>query len=142
MPSAQEYQRTYNAEHKESISHNRQARRDRLKDVRYYEAFWKAQERFSAISERDWGWLEGIIDGEGCLFLHRNAPHLSVGNTTRDIVEKVARLLGEPTIYTEKRKGNAKDLHRITISGGRKARNFALLKVLLTKLSLIGKEKQ
>lgn len=42
------------------------------------------------MNERDLGWLEGIIDGEGTITLHRqeNAwfPMLIVPNTNRELV--------------------------------------------------------
>lgn len=59
-------------------------------------------------SDRSIGWLEGIIDGEGCLMLNRRKyigskefnylAVLTVGSTTKCILERVQAIIGEGSI--------------------------------------------
>lgn len=50
------------------------------------------------IPRDDLLWLAGIVEGEGAIDLHRGLyPRIRVGMTDRDVVDRVARLLGVRT---------------------------------------------
>ena len=67
-----------------------------------------------ACSERDLGWLEGIIDGEGCLGLYsspvsgKNGPRrrwlplLTITNTNRAIIDRAKGIVGAGSVYRRK----------------------------------------
>ena len=101
------------------------------------------------ISERDLGWLEGFIDGEGTLGLYkaRNpkikrgfgwAPLLKVGNTHLGSLQRVSNLLGGGNIRKtndDTRNPNWKPSHSYDASSG-------ILRRILPRLRLTIKEKQ
>jgi len=101
------------------------------------------------ISERDLGWLEGFIDGEGTLGFYkaRNtqtkrgfgwAPLLKIGNTHLGSLQRVADLLGGGNIVRtndETRNPNWKRSYSYDASSG-------ILRRILPRIRLTIKEKQ
>lgn len=99
------------------------------------------------MDERNIGWLEGIIDGEGCLGLYkvkcaryrngyRWVPLLTISNTNMNILEEAKRIAGVGNIsmnheQTDKRKAR----WILQMSHGQ-------LRILLPRIRLRGKEKQ
>ena len=52
-------------------------------------------ERLNTLSQLDLGYLAGVIEGEGAIDLHRGRyPRVRVSMTDRDVVGKVADVLG------------------------------------------------
>jgi len=45
------------------------------------------------ISDTDLAWLAGLLEGEGC-FCYQCSPGIKLGMTDKDVVSKVANLLG------------------------------------------------
>ena len=46
------------------------------------------------ISNRDLGWLAGLLEGEGCFGLSKdNSPNIQLGMTDKDTIEKAHKLL-------------------------------------------------
>jgi hypothetical protein len=52
---------------------------------------------------QDIAWLAGIIEGEGCIYVRGGSPSLIVLMTDRDVVERVAGMLGSKvaTVYRQ-----------------------------------------
>lgn len=73
------------------------------------------------LSHEDLIWLAGLIEGEGCLDLHRGKyPRIRVGMTDRDVVGRVASLLGTSIRMTLSTSGHRATFHA-EISGRRAA---------------------
>jgi len=45
------------------------------------------------ISEADFHWLVGMIEGEGCFSVHQNALHFVIGSVDLDVMQRLAKLL-------------------------------------------------
>ena len=54
-----------------------------------------------SLPVRDIAWFAGLLEGEGCFFNIQRAyaPRISLGMTDRDVVEKAAALVGNPSVY-------------------------------------------
>ena|SRR3990167_3923767 len=102
------------------------------------------------MNERDLGWLEGIIDGEGCLMLGRChrvrgktgkkyiswLPILTITNTDMRIIERAKEIIGCGSIVAHPMSSpNWKQAYRLTI-------NSNGLRRLLPMLELVGKQGQ
>ncbi len=85
------------------------------------------------LTDRDLGWLEGIIDGEGCLGLYKNKRNdrpsgrgfvwvtaLQIGSTDLKIVNRVRELLGTGGITLNRRpkEQNARVLYLFRAGSG------------------------
>lgn len=47
------------------------------------------------MSETEWAWLAGFVDGEGCISLSKKGtPTLSIGNTDSVVIEVIKELCG------------------------------------------------
>ena len=68
----------------------------------------------NGLTDRELGWLEGLIDGEGTLFLvprrrHDNGdriqwiPGVQIANNNRELLGRVQRLLGGGSIWSSKK---------------------------------------
>jgi hypothetical protein len=62
-------------------------------------------------SERDKGWLEGILDGEGSLYITKNSknrvtpvyqPHVIIVNTSHALLERVKKIVGGGNILPKR----------------------------------------
>jgi hypothetical protein len=100
------------------------------------------------ISERDLGWLEGLIDGEGCLSLTKArrpsyrlgfqwTPLLTIANTNQEIIQRARKIIGFGNIFLQQRYDNLrrKPVYHLQLSSGQ-------LRALLPELKLTGKERQ
>ena len=106
-----------------------------------------------SMNDRDLGWLEGIIDGEGSLYMYKNhrgktkrgfsyVPELKIGMTSGAAVHRVASLVGtgyygitsqKPTMLQNgKTPVSLKKIHRFVL-GGDGLRKFLPLIRLTTK---------
>lgn len=83
------------------------------------------------LSERERGWVEGIVDGEGCLLLNGKgmAPQLHVSNADLNILHKLRDLVGTGIIFP----ANRSWVYLVTANG---------LRELLPQIQLICKERQ
>ncbi len=97
------------------------------------------------MNPRELGWLEGIIDGEGCLSLYKTSkghwvPYLSITNTDQRILQKAKMILRgagvvSGTSATHHADKTWKPMFQMKVcSNG--------LRVLLPKLKLVAKERQ
>ena len=103
------------------------------------------------IGERDLGWIEGIIDGEGCLGLYssplrpskknpkhtrRWLPLLTITNTNLAIINRAKRIIGYGSVHYRKPVHERdKPFYHYAIGANG-------LRYLLPQLSLTAKEKQ
>ena len=71
----------------------------------------------SSPSEADWGWLAGIIEGEGTICLRRYngtssgslyGAYIMITNTDRELIEKASRLCGGLRIKLQRPPNKAK----------------------------------
>ena len=93
------------------------------------------------LTQRELGWLEGLIDGEGCIALYKNsnnnfAIYVQISNTCLKLLKKVKNIIGDGSIRTFKRTQKHYKIgyvYRFT---------YKTLKLLLPQLKLIEKEKQ
>jgi len=99
------------------------------------------------MSDRELGWLEGMIDGDGSLFLGKTKmpdyrrgfawnPKLSIGTTSKAIAERVKAIIGEGAVYrSSPPRGGKLEVwnYRLGVKG---------LRRLLPKLQLVEKERQ
>lgn len=58
----------------------------------------------------DFYWLVGLLEGEGC-FAYGDSPSISVGMTDRDVIEKLASILGTHVRGPYKYKHNRKPVY-------------------------------
>ena len=73
------------------------------------------------IAREDLIWLAGIVEGEGCADLHRGRyPRLRVGMVDRDVVGRVATLIGS-SIRVSYRPAPNKATFHAEVSGERAA---------------------
>lgn len=101
------------------------------------------------LSERELGWLEGLIDGEGTLTLYKKRggngllckrgfswePQLYISNTNYELMEQVHRVIGAGFIhFMPAPKPAWKDAYRYRLGGA------VLLPKLLRQITLIVKE--
>lgn len=63
------------------------------------------------MNDVDKGWICGIIDGEGCLYIHRRQrntvlymPSLLIVNTDKNIIDKCYNILKVGKVFVRKRK--------------------------------------
>jgi len=75
------------------------------------------------ISEADFHWLVGMIEGEGCFSVHQNALHFVIGSVDLDVMQRLAKLLDKKTKLTEQNLPSGKILYTF---GFGKARSTAL----------------
>lgn len=91
------------------------------------------------ISERDLGLLEGLIDGEGSLYLTKNenrwVPYLTISNTNLTLLEKVKEIIGFGWIRKLRNVQGRRTIWSYNATSG-------VLRALLPKVRLIVKEKQ
>lgn len=94
------------------------------------------------LTQRDLGWIAGIVEGEGCLGLHGNGagtwrPHLTIGMTDRDTVERLRDLIAPGrAIETQRRPEPIKPLYRVRVLGRRAAA------WMMTLYPLLGERRQ
>ncbi len=94
------------------------------------------------MTQRDLGWLEGLIDGEGgfCIWTSRNAKtfniEVAIYNTCFPLLKRVKRIVGDGSI----RKHAKQDKKHKTCYTYKFT--YSTLKKLLPKLKLIVKERQ
>lgn len=100
------------------------------------------------ISERNLGWLEGIIDGEGYIGIWKAKNSwsrrgftyqciITIANTNKAIIDTAHRLIGGGSILVDKRFHNTKwkDAFRLQVGP-------TVLRGLLPNLKLVAKERQ
>lgn len=95
------------------------------------------------LSERQLGWLEGLIDGEGCLSISKLKSYkqtwtltVHISNTNRQIIEKIKKVIGYGTITTNISKNKSHKPVWVYYLPRK------VIKPLLSRLHLIVKEKQ
>ena len=92
-----------------------------------------------SLSEYERGYISGIIDGEGSIFIYKRKTRqyclmLAVTNTNRELLEEIKFLIGGQ-IQTVKRRGNHKTCYILQVhSNG--------LRRLLPNIRLLVKEEQ
>lgn len=76
------------------------------------------------LSQRDIGWLTGLLEGEGCFGIYQNRDrywqvHLYLQMADRDVVERAARLMGysRPLRVVPDKRPNRKVQYRFSLSG-------------------------
>lgn len=101
-------------------------------------------------TESELGWLAGILDGEGCIYLqippppNRHVCKVSIVNTDNGILSEVRRLLTELSIFYTERVKPSNDFTRhpaITIECNRQLEMYAFLSILLPYLKGAKKDK-
>ena len=94
------------------------------------------------MNRHDKGYLEGIIDGEGCLCLYKYkmksgnftyVPELTIANKNKRMLEKIKRIIKSGNIYKLHQRQSYIYAYKIQSTG---------LKKLLPRLKLIIKEKE
>ena len=104
-----------------------------------------------SISAFEFGWLCGIIDGEGCIGLwsrggsreHEYRPGLRIANTSREIIDALCSILDRLNVsyhitHYKPRKETQKEYWNITVEGFKRLKN--LLPVI--KDALVSKKQQ
>lgn len=93
----------------------------------------------NAMSDFDLAWVTGIIEGEGCFQAHRPKhapkayPHVIVGMTDRDIIDRLAAITGIGKIRTQKvRARMTKPLYKWSVC--RSNDSVALIRAILPHL--------
>ncbi len=96
------------------------------------------------LSDYERGWLECLVDGEGCLYfgvryererLRSWRAALHIGNKSRPFLEKAMKICGAGSIYGYRAKGNRKHAWQYVLYG-------ETLRSLLPQLDLIVKREQ
>mgnify|MGYP001562922876 CR=1 FL=1 len=97
------------------------------------------------MSERDWGWVEGMIDGEGCLGLYLKkynesgragwAPRLVISGTNLEMIKEAKKILGGKGHITSFCHAPARPCYNLTLTP-------VPLRDILPKLKLKGKQRQ
>jgi hypothetical protein len=68
------------------------------------------------LTEQNWAWIAGLIEGEGCISITNSYPVLQIQMTDKDVMEKLALLLevnlSDPII---RKKGNSKPTYQIAL---------------------------
>ncbi len=89
------------------------------------------------MDDRDFYWLVGLLEGEGCFsFRQPNAIMIALGMTDEDVVARAARLFGSTyrrDVSGQKRNARAKPMY-LTYARGQ--RPFELMKAMLPFLGL------
>lgn len=78
------------------------------------------------MTDKDFFWLVGILEGEGCFLRARVYPsdvRIYLGSTDRDVVERCCTLLGSSKVWKDKKpaKDHYKQSYRCAVSGVRGA---------------------
>jgi len=68
------------------------------------------------ITEQNWAWIAGLIEGEGCISITNSYPVLQIQMTDKDVMEKLASFLDVnlrgPIV---RKKGNSKPTYQIAL---------------------------
>lgn len=98
------------------------------------------------MSERELGWLEAAIDGEGTLTLHRNkysrpvkrgfawVPRLMISNTNLEFLNRARAIIGGGSIQSNRRKTPRKTCYALVVTSNP-------MRLILPQLRLIIKER-
>jgi hypothetical protein len=78
------------------------------------------------------GWLAGILEGEGCFWIHQKSstqryPKVTITMTDEDVVANVARLLGS-SVTPQKARGNRKPTYKTQLTGKRAVQAMKLVR--------------
>ncbi len=58
------------------------------------------------MTELDWAWAAGFIDGEGCLYWNKGtSPALSVAQVVKAPLLVLRQIFGAGAIYTKRQRG-------------------------------------
>jgi hypothetical protein len=83
------------------------------------------------LTDRDLGWLAGLLEGEGCFSLiHENNPSKStvpdvrVQMTDRDVVERAAELMGGLKVHRLRKRGNQRLDSYVASTRGKRAKEI------------------
>jgi transposase-like protein len=105
---------------------------------------WQSKSPRVTITLNDYekGWIEGIIDGEGTISLHkcskrRFRPVVAFFNSNADLVEKFIKIIGKQNVSVslKVKQGHNKPVYEVRL-------HRAVMESLLTQINLIAKSKQ
>ena len=97
------------------------------------------------LTDAERGWLEGVIDGEGCICLHKHfvknnrfqwIVSLAIANTNLDLCKRVNKSI-DGSIFTTPENKEMNQKEKYTFQANRKS-----IKLILPQLKLTVKEKQ
>lgn len=78
----------------------------------------EVHQRVNWMTPEDVAWVAGLFEGEGCVFLQFGRyPQLIVQMTDRDVIERLARIVGNGNITTPTPRPGTKQLYRWTKQG-------------------------
>lgn len=80
-------------------------------------------------SDIETAWLAGMIEGEGSVQVQGRCPHLKFVSTDKDVVERVARMLGEECMANRTTSPWSKKQQWRAIATGQRA-ILAMLRIL------------
>lgn len=73
-----------------------------------------------SLSPTDLAWLAGLLEGEGCFSYRAGCtPTISVGMADRDVMDRVAVLMGGHVLTAKKRQPHHKTLYIVNLNGTR-----------------------
>jgi hypothetical protein len=75
------------------------------------------------LTELEWAYLAGILDGEGCIYLKKNKPHgsiigaIEIANTSNELATWIMSRFGGKIYFKKSYPGNSKPCYTIRWNG-------------------------